>query len=162
MFSSSIFPVCSPALLVDGKPFESPEELKNQTLLQVYPSEKDWYTWLRKNNLKGLDPNSGLLFDSYEMAWNAAMQGQGVALGMEPFVTRDIEAGLFVEPCPGRRVRTRGDWNLVYRKESANMERIAKFRAWLLKEVDKDGTTRALSEKADASSFTPRTLSAVK
>ena len=162
MFSSSIFPVCSPSLLVDGTPFESPEELQNQPLLQVYPSEKDWHTWIRDNDLKGLDPNSGLQFDSYEMAWNTAMQGQGVALGMEPFVTRDIEAGLLVEPCPGRRVRTRGDWNLVYRKESANMEKIAKFRAWLLKEVEKDGTTRALSEKRDASSLTPRALSAVK
>ena len=93
---------------------------------------------MRANEVEDVDPNSGLQFDSYEMAWNTAMQGQGIALGMEPFVSRDIEAGLLVEPCPGRRVRTRGDWNLVYRKESANMEKLAKFRTWLLQEIDKD------------------------
>jgi len=162
LFSSTIFPVCSPSLLVDGKPFDSLDDLRNQTLLQVYPSEKDWRTWLRANEVEDVDPNSGLQFDSYEMAWNTAMQGQGIALGMEPFVSRDIEAGLLVEPYPGRRVRTRGDWNLVYRKESANMEKLSKFRTWLLQEIDKDDTMHTSSEQEDAASVVPRTLSAVK
>ena len=130
--------------------------------MQVYPSEKDWQTWLRKNEVENVDPNSGLQFDSYEMAWNTAMQGQGVALGMEPFVSRDIEAGLLVEPCPGRRVRTRGDWNLVYRKESANMEKLAKFRAWLLEEIKNDDTMSNISAQGDVAPAVPPALSAVK
>ena len=161
LFSSSIFPVCSPSLLVDGKPFKSPRELAKQTILQVYPSEKDWWTWLRKNGVDNVDPDTGLQFDSYDMALNTAMQGHGIALGMEPFVTRDLEAGLLVEPLPGRRVRTRGDWNLVCRKEKFNSEKLVKFREWILREIEKDETMRNNLDRNEPESVTPRALSAI-
>ena len=161
LFTSSIFPVCSPALLKDGKPFGSTGELAQQTLLQVYPSEKDWWTWLRKNGVEGVDPDSGLQFDSYDMALNTAMQGLGVALGMEPFVTRDLEAGLLVEPLPGRRVPTRGDWHLVCRKETVNTVKLAKFRDWLLQEVQKDDTMQSNRSSDNPESIKRPALSAV-
>lgn len=56
----------------------------------MYPSEKDWWTWLRKNGVEDIDPDSGLQFDSYDMALNTAIQGHGIALGMEPIVTCDL------------------------------------------------------------------------
>jgi LysR family glycine cleavage system transcriptional activator len=146
LFSSLIFPVCSPALLKNGKPFESPAELGDHTLLQVYPSEKDWWTWLEKNEIEGVDPDSGLQFDSYDMALNTAMQSDGIALGMEPFVNRDLEAGLLVEPLPGRRVFARGDWYLACRKENAISQKITKFRDWMLDEVRKDPSTQGRRE----------------
>ena len=161
LFTSSLFPVCSPALLVDGKPFDSPAELAKQTLLQVYPSEKDWWTWLHKNGVENVDPDAGLQFDSYDMALNTAMQGHGIALGMEPFVTRDLEAGLLVEPLPGRRVRTRGDWNLVCRKETANTENLVKFREWILREIQLDETMQNNTDRHEPEHVTHRTLSAV-
>ncbi len=161
LFTSSIFPVCSPSLLVDGKPFNSPRELAQQTLLQVYPSEKDWWTWLRKNGVEDVDPDSGLQFDSYDMALNTAMQGHGVALGMEPFVTRDLEAGLLVEPLPGRHVRTPGDWNLVCRKEKANTEKLVKFREWILSEIQKDETMQGHLDRDRPEIAIPRSLSAI-
>ena len=142
LFSSSIFPVCSPSLLKNGDSFESLDELARHTLLQVYPSEKDWWTWLEKNGVEGVDPDSGLQFDSYDTALNTAVQGHGIALGMEPFVNRDLEAGLLVEPLPGRRVSSRGDWYLVCRKEKANADKVTKFRAWMLSEIQHDPTTR--------------------
>ncbi len=161
LFTSSIFPVCSPSLLDDGNPFGSPSELANQTLLQVYPSEKDWWTWLNKNGVVNIDPDSGLQFDSYDMAWNTAMQGHGIALGMVPFVARDLEAGLLVEPLPGRRVRTSGDWNLVCRKETATSDKLVKFREWILREIQKDETMQNNLNREEPESITPRALSAI-
>jgi len=149
LFSSRIFPVCSPSMLEDGEPFDSPGELAAHTLLQVYPSEKDWWTWLEKNGVEGVDPDSGLQFDSYDMALNSAMQGHGIALGMEPFVIHDLDAGLLVEPLPERRVFARGNWYLACRKEKANADKIAKFRAWLLEEVRKDPATPVGREQAE-------------
>jgi LysR family glycine cleavage system transcriptional activator len=138
LFSSPIFPVCSPSLLNDGKIFDKPEELAEHTLLQVYPSERDWWTWLEENGVEGVDPDAGLQLDSYDMAMNAAMQGHGIALGMEPFVNRDLEAGLLVEPLPDRHVFTQGDWYLACRKEQAKTDKVMKFRAWMLKEIGND------------------------
>ncbi len=54
--------------------------------------------WLEANSVQGVDPDSGQQFDSYDLAMNSAMQGIGVALGMEPFVNRDLAAGLLLEP----------------------------------------------------------------
>ena len=161
LFSSQIFPVCSPSLLHDGKPFDSPDELARHTLFQVYPSEKDWWTWLEKNGIEGVDPDSGVQFDSYDMALTTAMQGHGIALGMDPFVTHDLEVGLLVEPLPGRRVFTRGDWYLACHKEKARSEKVVKFRNWMLAEISRDPTMQKRRDREERSSLPPPVARAV-
>ena len=136
--SSRIFPVCSPSMMNERGLTGHPDQLTNVTILQVYPSKKDWWVWLEDNDVVGVDPDSGQQFDSYDLAMNAAMQGMGVALGMEPFVTRDLEAELLAEPFPGRRVYTPGDWYLVCREEKASPPDIDNFRSWLVDQVKAD------------------------
>jgi LysR family glycine cleavage system transcriptional activator len=138
LFSSRIFPVCSPALMAADKPLEGPQDLAGQTVIQVYPSEQDWWVWLEANQVHGVNPNSGLQFDSYDLALNTAIQGLGVALGIEPFVNRDLEAGLLLEPFPGRRVFAVGDWYLACRSDKADREEISIFRDWLLQAIHHD------------------------
>ena len=48
LFSSELFPVCSPSLLTQGGGIKTPQDLAYQTILQVYPSSKDWAIWLNK------------------------------------------------------------------------------------------------------------------
>jgi LysR family glycine cleavage system transcriptional activator len=140
LFSSRVFPVCSPSLLSDQNLSGHPEQLCNVEILQVYPSRMDWWTWLQANHVEGVDPDSGQQFDSYDHGMIAAMQGMGVALGMEPFVVRDLEAGVLVEPFPQRRVYTLGDWYLVCREEKAENPDIECFRHWLLEQIEADPT----------------------
>jgi LysR family glycine cleavage system transcriptional activator len=139
LFSSRIFPVCSAATAARLSLGEAPSRLKDAPILQVYPSRRDWWVWLDGNGVDDVDPDSGQQFDSYELAMNSAMQGIGVALGMEPFVTRDLKAGLLFEPFPGRRVYTPGDWYLVCRDEKSDRPDVACFRQWLLDHVSRDG-----------------------
>ena len=87
-----------------------------------------------------MDPESGEQFDSYDLAMNTAMQGQGIALGMEPFVTGDLDAGILVEPFPDRRIYNDGNWYLVCRKAKADSEKIAIYRDWLLDQIKNDPT----------------------
>lgn len=132
LFSSRIYPVCSKALLQRYALEGGPEQLRSVPLLQVYPSQKDWWIWLQHNGLGGIDPDAGQQFDSYDLAMNAAIQGLGVGLGIEPFVNRDLESGLLVEAFPGRRVTHPNDWYLVCREEKAQRPAIQQFRQWLL------------------------------
>ncbi len=74
LFAARMFPVCSPGLLADG-PFEDVGDLAQHTILQVYPSAEDWHVWLAENKVLGVDPDSGLQLDSYELAMRTAMQG---------------------------------------------------------------------------------------
>jgi LysR family glycine cleavage system transcriptional activator len=138
LFSCRVFPVCSPSLLNGSVKLDEPADLVGHTIIQVYPSEQDWWVWLEENQVAEVNPNSGLEFDSYDLAWNTAVRGLGVALGMEPFVNRDLNAGSLVEPFPDRRVFTRGDWFLVCRTEKSDNVNINVFRDWLIGEIRKD------------------------
>jgi LysR family glycine cleavage system transcriptional activator len=138
LFSSRVFPVCSPATLAEYRLRDDPARLREAPLLQVYPSRVDWWTWLNANGVEGVNPEGGQQFDSYELAMNAAVQGIGVALGMEPFVVRDLQSEALLEPFPGRRTYTAGDWYFVCRKDSATRPDIVAFRRWLLAQAASD------------------------
>lgn len=77
LFTSELFPVCSPRLLEEKPELKQVEELKNETILQVYPSKHDWPIWLENAGIEGIDPDSGLQFDSYDHALTTALQGMG-------------------------------------------------------------------------------------
>lgn len=138
LFSSRVFPVCSPATLTEYRLRDDPARLREAPLLQVYPSRMDWWSWLNAHGVEGVNPDAGQQFDSYELAMNAAMQGIGVALGMEPFVVRDLQSEVLVEPFPGRRTYTAGDWYLVCREDKATRPDIEAFRRWLLEQSASD------------------------
>jgi LysR family glycine cleavage system transcriptional activator len=138
LFSSRIFPVCTPAVRTDLSLDEGPDSLRNAPILQVYPSSRDWWVWLNENGVEGVDPDAGQQFDSYDLAMNSAMEGFGVALGLEPFVNRDLATGVLTEAFPNRRVYVPGDWYLVCRKEKAEHPDIAIFRSWMLEQVATD------------------------
>ncbi len=138
LFSSRVFPVCSPTLMASLDLEGHPDRVRHAEILQVYPSKQDWWVWLRDNDIVGVNPDAGQQFDSYDNSMNAAIQGMGVALGMEPFVNRDLEAGSLVEPFPGRRIYTRGNWYLVCRKEKAGHPDVKTFRDWLVNQIMTD------------------------
>ena len=143
LFSSRIFPVCSSAMLDQYSLTDDPNNLAKAPLLQVYPSRRDWWIWLEENGIESVNPDSGQQFDSYDLAMNAAMQGIGVALGMEPFVNRDLQTNLLREPYPDRRVYSPNDWYLVCRQEKSEHPDVTRFREWLLGQVAADPFTTA-------------------
>lgn len=134
LFSSRVFPVCSPAMLAEYRLRDDPARLREAPVLQVYPSRLDWWSWLNAHGVEGVNPDAGQQFDSYELALNAAVQGIGVALGMEPFVVRDLQSEVLVEAFPGRRTYTAGDWYLVCREDKATRADIVRFREWIVQQ----------------------------
>ena len=138
LFNTELFPVCSPELYED-QALVTPEDLMDQSLIQVYPSRRDWYHWLERFNVSGVDPEQGLQVDSYDLAFNTASQGLGVALGMRPFVDRELQSGALVELFPGHRVTAPGAWYLACREEQSDDDRVVAFRSWILEEVNQGG-----------------------
>jgi LysR family transcriptional regulator, glycine cleavage system transcriptional activator len=138
LFACELFPVCSPALLAGSRAPGSPKDLGTQVLLQVYPSAGDWRVWLDAHGVRNANPDAGLSFDSYDLALFAALQGMGVALGQQPYVSRELRSGLLVELFPGRRVANPNEWYFVCRKERKDYAKIDAVRSWLLAEVAND------------------------
>jgi LysR family glycine cleavage system transcriptional activator len=138
LFATELFPVCSPALRNRPVPLLKPDDLCGHTILQVYPSRRDWLFWLERSHVTNVDADSGLIFDSYDHALAAAREAVGVALGMQPYVAKYLACGELVEAFPGMRVRFDSDWYFVCRKERAKEPKISAFRAWLQQEVADD------------------------
>ena len=132
LMAEDIFPVCSPALLANGKPLAVPEDLAQHTLLHVGTGRDEWPMWLTAVGLPAGIASRGLTFDERLMTLQAATDGLGVALGTSRIVESDLAAGRLVAPFQMLSVPSDAGYYLVAPPETADTPKIALFRAWLL------------------------------
>ena len=108
------------------------KDLRNVALLEVAHAPRDWPDWLAA---AGLDPaalRKRLSFDYSAYAIQAALDGLGVALARQPYVSDDLAAGRLVKPFNlAYEDATRG-WHLIYQQTAREDAAFATFRGWLL------------------------------
>ena len=139
LFDDEVFPVCTPALMNGAHPLREPGDLRQHTLLHVdwmpHMGEwPDWSSWLRAAGVDDIDTGRGLRFSDESMALQAAVQGQGVALGNTALVADDLAAGRLVWPF-SLCLPTMFAYYIVCPKATADDPSIAGFRDWLLAEA---------------------------
>lgn len=131
-----VFPVCSPRLLEGAHPLRSPEDLRHHTLIRdTYPI--DWASWLASAGVDGVNPDGGLTFDFYTFAVEAAIKGEGVALGRTLLVADDLAAGRLIRPFD-HSLPARGSYYVVYPPAALRQRKVKWFRDWLFAEIGKD------------------------
>jgi putative choline sulfate-utilization transcription factor len=100
IFTPEVFPVCSPSLL-DTVPIRTLRDLLDAPLLDQEAADKSWLNWeswfqevgIGARRLKRL-----LTFNNYPFLIQAAIGGQGVALGWTPYVNELLQLGMLVRP----------------------------------------------------------------
>jgi len=127
-------PVCASALAARLK---RPADLRHVTLLHGDPRPRDWERWLAMVGVKGIDATKGPRFESLNLSVQAAVEGLGVAIGIEAFVRDDLASGRLVRPFTQVR-RTRRPVHLVYPQAKAADPKLVAFRDWLLAEAAAD------------------------
>lgn len=128
-----VFPVCSPRLLKGARPLRKPQDLKHHTLIHdSFPI--DWATWLASAKVKGVDPHSGLTFDSATFAVESAVQGEGVVLGRTMLVAADLAAGRLVRPF-AHALKSVSSFYVVYPPDAIRQRKVKAFRDWLFAEM---------------------------
>lgn len=142
VFKEEVFPVCSPALQKGEHPIAKPEDLKWHTLLHMdalFAGEGwiDWENWLKAAEVAHADARRGPRFSLLSMAIEAAIQGQGVALGRSVLVADDLATGRLIKPLADS-VPIDFAYFLVYPKRLGQTPKIVAFREWLLEEVRRD------------------------
>jgi LysR family glycine cleavage system transcriptional activator len=149
LMPASVIPVCSPALLEAPDALRAPADLRGQTLLHDdtgYQGRPDWDDWLAAAGVSDVDARRGLRFNHVSLALEAAIDGQGVALTLEPLAVADVAAGRLVFPFELRLPVEQG-YFVVCLEEMAHEPDIAAFRKWLLAEA---GPFRAVSPAGSA------------
>ena len=144
LMASTRYPVISPDLLRKGAALECPEDLRHHVLLHEYcPNFEKWFDFA---GVSVEHRHPGLRFARYDHVLQAALEGHGVALGLDVIVAGDVEAGrllrLFDVPYPKRIL-----YSLVTPRSWAERPRIVAFRSWLL------GETGALTAAAELMSL---------
>ena len=100
LFNQVNTPVCSPALLRGKNPLNQPGDLRHHTLLHVEwkDAEASWRMWLLAAGLHDIDRTRGPQFTMENMAVQAALDGQGVALIGDILAADELAAGRLVRP----------------------------------------------------------------
>jgi LysR family transcriptional regulator, glycine cleavage system transcriptional activator len=150
LFGEVVLPVCSPRLLRDpARPLKAPEDLRHHVLLHLDSGPgadmQDWPIWLRAMKLDGLKAASVLHFSQFDQLINAAINGQGVALGRSPLLRQLLRERKLVAPFK-KSVASPRSYYLVQSAAAARKPEVQDFAAWLRAEV------RAATEAAPGSS----------
>ncbi|WP_374314609.1 LysR substrate-binding domain-containing protein [Dongia sp.] len=138
LFDAKLVAVCSPAVQRAGLGLRQPADLVNHAMLQVYTAAEDWHDWLEAARLPTLKGRAAPKFDSYLLAIEAAIEGQGVAVVPEFMVAPDLKSGRLVKPFPEIEVRHGASWYLACLEERVKEPRMQHFRDWLVAEIAQD------------------------
>jgi DNA-binding transcriptional LysR family regulator len=136
MFGERMLPVVSPDVArAPGTPLKLPADLAKHVLLHLDDPEGrvpwlNWEAWLVSNGAAGLKPAGSLRFTIYDQVIQAAVGGQGVALGRLPLVAELLRDGKLVAPFPKRYDSERGYVALVA-PHAAGRADAADFVRWL-------------------------------
>ncbi|MEO8264363.1 MAG: transcriptional regulator GcvA [Ilumatobacteraceae bacterium] len=137
LFDARLSPVCSPALVHGGIGLRQPADLVNQVLLQVYTAADEWAVWLDAAGVPEVGGQGAPRFDSYLLALEAAMEGQGVAIVPRFLAAADLRSGRLVAPFALDVPQPRR-WYLVCRRQRRDDRQVRAFREWLAAEIAAD------------------------
>jgi LysR family transcriptional regulator, glycine cleavage system transcriptional activator len=143
LFGEGVLPVCARSLIRDrSRPLKRPHDLRHHTLLHFdYPAAvkffMDWGTWLTALGIGELKSAGSLHFTQYEQMIQAAVDGQGIALGRQPLVNDLIASGLLVAPFKDPVVGSRA-YFLIESPTARGKAQVRQFAAWLLDEAKRD------------------------
>ena len=139
LFGGHVAPVCSPRLLA-GSELRQPADLRRFTLLYLddpHAGWFDWNLWFHALGLRNFNPARKLHFSHYDQMIQAAVNGQGVALGLDPLVRDLVREGKLATLFKKAAVPARA-WYLLRSPASGTKPEVDAFVDWLLGEIRAD------------------------
>ncbi len=143
LFGVESLPVCAPGYLADNPAIAAPADLLDHTLLNLDGSLhalEDWRWWLEACGVAVPERHRVVGFDNYANVIQAAMEGQGIALGFSGILDGLLARGALVTPLATRQ----GKGNAVYLTAPAGLEMAPtarSFHDWILNEAGAPGGT---------------------
>ncbi|MCB8880044.1 LysR family transcriptional regulator [Acidisoma cellulosilytica] len=139
LFPEEVVPVCSPAFLTRHRRPDGSFDWTRLPLLELDAPEPDrWMAWTEWLSASGLPPRPArapvLHLNTYPLAVEAAMLGQGAALGWQPLLARHLAAGSLVAMSE-KALKTERAYRLLISRQAAEKPAVAGFRRWLLSAV---------------------------
>ena len=90
-------PVASPALIAAHGGLRTPEDLVRFPIIHQQ-NRGEWQAWLKHAGVPGLSFRDEVIATDSNMVTQAAIDGQGVALGIFPFLQPEVDMGRLIRP----------------------------------------------------------------
>lgn len=141
LMAEQIFPVCRPSLQLE-KALHAPADLINCTLLHDVTAWRnaddysEWEYWGKAVDERGLDFSKGPTFNRAFLTLQAAINGQGVAMGRAALINDEISSGQLVDLFPDLHVDTQQHYYLVYQPGALDNPRIKALHDWLVTQAE--------------------------
>ena len=138
LFSEEVFPVCSPALLKQQTAPLPLTALLDMPLLHLRgENSSHWFDWsgvFRELAIATPPAPGQLRFDNYTLLIQAAIAGQGVAIGWRHLVDNLLEQGLLCRPIR-ETATSRYGYYVVLPQRKRRSVLIQRFVDWLMAEL---------------------------
>ncbi|MBI6752108.1 choline sulfate utilization transcriptional regulator [Pseudomonas syringae] len=146
LFSEEVFPVCSPQL-VAGRQTPLPNDaLRDFPLLHLRgESINNWFDWagvFRALDIPQAPAPGQLRFDNYTLLIQAAIGGQGIAIGWRHLVDDLLDQGLLCRPIAGAAISGQG-YYVVLPQRKRRVQIVQQFVDWLASEQALSGVSLA-------------------
>jgi len=116
LFEVWVFPVAAPGLLPQGG-LLSVSALDKTNLLDIVQAPDLWAQYLAAVGLGGYRPRHMQTFDNAQVMYEAAANGQGLALAAKELVEGQLASGRLIQPFANAPVLLPQSYYLVYRKK---------------------------------------------
>jgi DNA-binding transcriptional LysR family regulator len=143
--------MCSPAYAREAKrdkrPLTRPQDLRHHLLLNLHDPKGrwpwlTWAGWLEAMGVTDFTPSGSLSFDQYDQVMQAAIHGQGVALGRMTIASQPIRDKKLVVLF-GRQQQLPRAFHAVYARGARDRPEVGRFVEWLRDEIGRDSQAAA-------------------
>jgi LysR family glycine cleavage system transcriptional activator len=140
LVEGKLIPVCAPELAAR---LSDEPDLLTVPLIHSMAYPDDWRAWFAAIGRSELLHERNLFFESSSLAYQAAIQGLGVAIAQPILVEDDLGRGALCAPF-AHIVPAGRDYYIARRETARDPRKVRAFRNWLLEEV---GQTVAMTDR---------------
>jgi LysR family glycine cleavage system transcriptional activator len=142
--NETVSPVCAPDYRDRMGGLRSPKDLSKCKLIHEIGMNVTWERWFTMMELP-YPKTRGPGYSHGSMSIEAAIRGEGVALGRSVLVTEDLAAGRLVSLFPEARLDVEWGYDLVYRMGNQDAPKVQTLRSWIADEVREFMTANSAS-----------------
>ncbi len=134
IMNETVSPVCSPDYRERMGGIRTPADLARCQLIHEIGMTTTWERWFAVMALH-YPGDRGPGFSHGSMSIEAAIRGEGVALGRSVLVAHDLAEGRLVSLFPRHKLEVEWGYDLLYRMGNQNHPKVRAFRNWIADEV---------------------------
>ncbi|MCO4311492.1 LysR substrate-binding domain-containing protein [Pectobacterium versatile] len=137
LFPEDVVPVCNQNLIDEIGANPSPDKLLGYPLIKLPETHPQrwltWEDWFRQHQVISQQHTASRTFNAYSLVIQAAIEGQGIALGWRPLIDSFLSSKQLFR-C-GPEMRTERGYYLISASGKPSSAQQEKVKAWLLDEA---------------------------